>query len=194
VARRLNTTAVAHPAKRPPPIHFHHWPTTNPQPFISDQPGKKCTYTETVATIVVVVVCGGADRGAGNNGYGEGRNRAATARGPHPRRIKTPLRRHATRREAARRLARWLPAASSAATAAVDRLARGPGLRPLQPRATRHRLPADRVPGIFSAARVPWPLRRRCRMTTLLLIHADSILHSGGSTLHQLHPPPFTRA
>lgn len=40
----------------------------------------------------------------------KGGNRAEIARGPHPRLTKTPLRRHATRREAARRLARRLPA------------------------------------------------------------------------------------
>lgn len=83
IVERDGGTALKYHRRRSPgqtpshPTHLHHWPTTNLPPtaraFISDQPGKKCTYTETVATIVVIVVCGGTDRGAGNNGNGEGR-------------------------------------------------------------------------------------------------------------------------
>jgi len=116
-----------------------------------------------VATIVVVVVCGGTDRGAGNNGYGEGGHRVATARGPHPRRIKTPP--GVTLRDERPREGSLAGCQqpSFAATATADRLARGPGLRPLQPRAARTAItgrsgPGDIFGGTSAAAAAQTPL------------------------------------
>lgn len=189
MARRLNTTAVAHPAKRHP-----HPPAPSSSSQTSRAKSVHDAYTVTVATIVVVVVCAlrNRQRCRGNNARGNG---AATERGPHPRRAKTPLRRHATRGERPREgsLARRLPAPRRRRSTDWPG---GPGLGRSRIAAAAAPRPAptrtgDRVPGIFSTARVPRPLRRRRSTTTLLLIYADGISYTAAAVrcTSYTHPP-----
>lgn len=116
--------------------------------------------------------------------------RVATACGPHPHPAPTPLQRHATRQEADD-MARS-QAASSAAAAAVDRLARGPGLGP-QPSSRRCCSPAsrERLPiGSRGYFRRHEHCHRYAQTPPMLLLeHVDGILYSGSGTLHQLPTP-----